>query len=244
VSDPKQRRNIPSPNEAKGPIYGRFIPAEEMASFETWTPGSVHDRRKPAAPPPPAPPPPPAGPTPAEVAAAMRSMRQSGYQDGYRDGLAALDAFKQTYAAQMTAQLGALVAAHDEQLSALHAPMAEALAKCATALARQVVRSELAAHPQRVAEVAREAIEALLLSARHVTVRVHPDDLPLVTQGAGEALEARGARLLEDASLTRGGCRVDSDIGGVDATIETRWKNSVGAIGSHALWDEPNEAAP
>jgi len=239
-----KRRNIPSPSDGKGHVYGRFIPAEEMASFEVWTPGSVHDRRKPGVAAPPAEPPPPAGPTPAEVAAAMRSMRQSGYQDGYRDGLAALEAFKQTYAAQVTAQLATLVAAHDAQLSALHEPMAEALAKCATALARQMVRSELAAHPQRVADVAREAVEALLLSAHHVTVRVHPDDLPLVTQGAGDALEARGARLVEDAGVTRGGCRVDSDIGGVDATIETRWKHSVSSVGSVALWDEPNEAAP
>ncbi len=114
--------------------------------------------------------------------------------------------------------------------------MASALAYSATALARQVVRGELATHPQQVAMVAREALETLLLSARHVTVRVHPDDQPLVAQGAEEVLAARGARLLADAGVTRGGCIVESDIGIIDASIESRWRRAAAALGSEAPW--------
>ena len=99
-----------------------------------------------------------------------------------------------------------------------------------------VVRGELATHPQQVAMVAREALETLLLSARHVTVRVHPDDQPLVAQGAEEVLAARGARLLADAAVTRGGCVVESDIGIIDASIESRWRRAAAALGSEAPW--------
>ena len=229
-----KRKNIASPNDAKS-VYGRFIPREELNGFAAWTPGSLHDRRAPAAAPA-EPPPPPPGPTPQQQAEVLRTARQSGYQDGYRDGLAALEAFKQSYAATLTAQLGALLESHHAQLGALQQDMARALAGCATALARQMVRSELATHPERVVEVARQAVDALLLSASHITLRVHPDDLPLVAEGATEVLAARGARLVADASLTRGGCRVDSDIGGVDASIETRWKHSAAAIGAESVW--------
>ena len=40
---------------------------------------------------------------------------------------------------------------------------------------------------------------------------------------AGEAFAARGARLLTDAALTRGGCRVESDLGSIAASVESRW---------------------
>jgi flagellar assembly protein FliH len=78
------------------------------------------------------------------------------------------------------------------------------------------------------------------MSARQVLVRVHPDDLPLVAEGAGEALRARGARLQADPNIQRGGCSVESDAGNIDATIENRWGRAVQALG-HAL---PWQAAP
>jgi hypothetical protein len=129
----------------------------------------------------------------------VRQARQSGYQDGYRDGLVALEGFKQSFAHQATLQVGQLVKSIGGQLDAMQQEMAEALAATALALARQIVRSELAARPESVAAVAQEALETLMLSARHITLRVHPDDQPLVAEGAGELLAARGARLVADA---------------------------------------------
>ena len=162
----------------------------------------------------------------AQLAAQLRAARQSGYQDGYRDGLAALEQFKQSFASQMTAQIGQLTQSYGSELDALQQDMARALAVSATHLARQIVRSELAQRPELVATVAQEALDTLLMSARQVTVRVHPDDHPLVAQGAAEVLSARGARLLADASIARGGCLVESDIGVVDASIAARWKRA------------------
>ena len=117
--------------------------------------------------------------------------------------------------------------------------MAEALAATALALARQIVRSELAARPESVAAVAQEALETLMLSARHITLRVHPDDQPLVAEGAGELLAARGARLVADAGVARGGCVVESNIGLVDASIETRWRRAAASIGRDEPWQPP-----
>ena len=172
----------------------------------------------------------------------MRQARQSGYQDGYRDGLVALEGFKQSFAHQATLQVGQLVKAIGSQLDAMQQEMAEALAATALALARQIVRSELAARPESVAAVAQEALETLMLSARHITLRVHPDDQPLVAEGAGELLAARGARLVADSGIARGGCVVESDIGLVDASIETRWRRAAASIGRDEPWQAAAEA--
>jgi flagellar assembly protein FliH len=87
-----------------------------------------------------------------------------------------------------------------------------------------------------VQAVATEALNAVLMSARQVLVRVHPDDLPLVAEGAGEALQARGARLQADPNIQRGGCSVESDAGTIDATIENRWARAVQALGHNLPW--------
>lgn len=235
MSTPKDRfRQVPPPpGGGKGAhAYTRFIPREELSGFAAWNPGSLSGEEEAAAAAAAEPP-----KSPEELLGeSLRAARQGGYHDGYRDGLAALESFKQSFAQQATAQMGALVQSYGSQMDALQQAMATALADATVSLARQVVRGELQANPQQVAMVAQEAIEALLLSARHVTVRVHPDDQPLVAQGAQEILAARGARLVGDAAVTRGGCIVESDIGIVDASIEARWRRAAAALGSEAPW--------
>ena len=99
------------------------------------------------------------------------------------------------------------------------------------------MRSELETRPELIAAVAEEAVDTLLASARHITLRVHPDDESLVALGAGEALAARGARLVADAAMPRGGCSADSDIGAVDATLATRWARAAAALGCEEPWE-------
>jgi flagellar assembly protein FliH len=231
-------KNIPSPNEGARPgSYARFIPREELDSFAAWNPGDLAG-----------------GPVPqpnvqraaeeapkvdvaAQLKARLHAARQAGYQDGYRDGLVALDGFKQSFAMQTSSQIGALLHSLGTELGGLQQDMARTLAIAATNLARRIVRTELMTQPELIATVAHEALDTLLLSARHITLRVHPDDHALVALGAAEVLAARGARLLTDAAITRGGCLVESDIGVIDASIETRWRRAAASLGCDVAWD-------
>jgi flagellar assembly protein FliH len=239
-------KNVPPPEGAKAASpYARFIPREELGSFASWTPGTLAGDGKPA--PPPgvrkAAPPEPEKPAAPDPSAQLHAARQAGYQDGYRDGLAALEQFKQSFAQQMSAQMGQITLAYGHGLDALQQDMARALAVSATHLARQIVRSELAARPELIASVAQEALDTLLMSARQISVRVNPDDHPLVAQGAAEVLAARGARLLPDAAIARGGCLVESDIGVVEASIAARWRRAVASLGCEEPWRDGAEAA-
>jgi len=237
-------KNVPPPPGSKSTVYSRFIPREEVSSFAAWTPGAlsengepIPERRK--------------TPRPAAAAAAtpppdpkamLHAARQQGYQDGYRDGLVALEGFKKSFAMQTAAQLATIVRATGEQLDALQQEMAQSLAHAATELARQIVRSELVTRPELVATVAIEALETLLLSARHITLRLHPDDHALVAAGAADDLAARGARLVGDVDITRGGCVVESDLGVIDASIEARWRRAAAALGQEVPWSVADDA--
>jgi flagellar assembly protein FliH len=241
TSSKPPQRNVPPPAGAKAAsVYARFIPREELSAFSAWKPGALSgeippglDRRRgvsaPDAPPAPAP----------DTGALVQAARQQGYQDGYRDGLVALEGFKQSFALQTTTQVGALLGSVNAQLDALQQQMAQALASAASALALQVVRSELATRPELVAAVATEALDTLLLSARHIVLRLHPDDHALVAAGAGDDIAARGARLVSDPGIARGGCVVESDLGVIDASIQTRWHRAAALLGS----EQPYAAA-
>jgi len=177
-----------------------------------------------------------------------KDARQAGYQDGYRDGLAAMESFKQTQSAQMAAfmseQVGSVVAALHGRLDAVEQQLSGRIAGVALELARQVVRSEVVLRPELVVQVAEEALQTLLDSARHVTVHLNPQDMRFTTELLQERLEHRGARLVADKAISPGGCLVESDIALVDATLEARWEHAATALGMTLGWDEPGHAKP
>lgn len=224
---------MPAPEGSKAASsYTRFIPREELGPVQAWQPGAFGVVRARSA----APEQRPAGPTEQEIKAQLDAARQQAYEEGYRDGLAALEGFKQSYSAQVSARVGQLVQSFDAQWAGIEDQMSKAVARSAVLLARQIVRTELSTRPELVAQVARDAVDAVLMSARQVVVRVHPDDLTLVAQGAADALESRGARLQADEVVQRGGCVVDSDAGTIDANIGARWSSAAQRLGQDVPW--------
>ncbi len=249
-SDATKRERAPlAAGDRPAPSYARFIPREELHGFAAWTPDALGGTARHGTGASPAEPARADAATAAGAAAAAEALqaqlhaaRQAGYQDGYRDGLVALDNFKRSFAAQTTAQVGALLERFEGELAALEGEMAAALARTAVELARQVVRSELELRPELVARVADDAVHAVLLSARHIRVLVHPDDHALVAQGAADVLAARGARLVATPEVARGGCRVESDLGEIDAGIATRWAQAAAALGQTLPWHDEDPA--
>ena len=76
---------------------------------------------------------------------------------------------------------------------------------------------------------------------------MNPQDLTLIEQGAGAALRARDVIMQADAAISAGGCVVESDLGQVDARIESRWAQAMTVFGAHKPWHEmpaPEVAEP
>ena len=251
-SKPHTVRNVPPPTggvgSKPGNAYTRFIPREELSSFQAWRPGTIDgvDRRKSSQPVATAAPAAAASPAEhlAELARARAAGAQEGYQNGYRDGLVALESFKQSLAMQSTTQLAGLMSRLEGEFDALQPHLAQTVAQVAVELAQQVLKTELALQPELVAQVATQALEAMLFSAKHITVAVHPLDQPLVQAAAADALSARGARVVANAALTRGDVLVHADIGTIDARVATRWQQATAHLGVAAAGAAPVPAAP
>jgi flagellar assembly protein FliH len=241
--------------------YARFIPREELGAFAAWQPDSFESSRQ--RPNLSAQPDPEQQRLAAERAAAqavadaarererrlsaraheLRQARDDGYQEGQRDTQAAFETFRQGFAAQAGGHVDAVLAALQQRLVTLEQDLAQRVAGIALEVAQQVVRSELMLNPAQVVAVTQEALSALLVSARHITVRLNPDDFTLVAEGCAELIAVRGARLVSDRSIERGGCLVDSDIGLVDATVASRWQRASAALGRSTTWS-PGDPVP
>ena len=232
--------NIPAPEGSPAALnYARFIPREDLGEVQPWQPDHFGQPRAKH----PADRPEPQGPTEQDWLDRVQAASQEGYEQGYRDGLAALEDFKKSHSAQVSASVGELVRNFDDQWARLEHSMAQSLTRSVVLLARQVLRTELATRPELVGDVVSEALRTTLMNARHVVVRVHPEDLPLVAQGAGDILQSRGARLQADATVARGGCRVESDAGLIDATIQARWARAAQRMGPALPWNDEEASA-
>ena len=106
----------------------------------------------------------------------------------------------------------------------------------ATEIAHQVVRQTLQIKPEMILPVVREAVASLNVLNGHPALFLHPDDARLVRQKIGEQLTHNNWRIIEDAGLTRGGCRVEMGASEVDATVETRWRRVIEAMGISTEW--------
>ncbi|MDQ1237259.1 MAG: FliH family flagellar assembly protein [Wigglesworthia glossinidia] len=54
---------------------------------------------------------------------------------------------------------------------------------------------------------------------------VHPDDLNLLQEYLGDTFKNQGWRILGDGQLLRGGFRILSEDGEIDATLESKWNH-------------------
>ena len=143
----------------------------------------------------------------------------SGYEKGREEGYA-----------EWQRETQAAVQRLDQVFRSLAGPLEDVdeaveleLTELAVAIGRQLIRRELRTSPEEVVGVVREALGALPSAAQGIRVFLHPEDAKLVREALPvEEGEEAHWRIVEEPTLSRGGCRVESDNSGIDATVEKR----------------------
>ncbi|WP_460825396.1 flagellar assembly protein FliH, partial [Massilia solisilvae] len=106
-------------------------------------------------------------------------------------------------------------------------------------LARGMVKTAFDVRPDLIIPVVREAIEYLPVLQQPALLVLNPLDAPVVRAGIGEELEKGGWRVVEDAQVGRGGCKIDTASNQIDAQAATRWQRLAHALGKNVDWLEP-----
>ncbi len=179
------------------------------------------------------------------VAERLQQAHDAGFESGFADGAAqaAIEADQRMadYIAgegRAAAQrLEMLHAAFAHGLDATRQQMARGILDIACALARQVVRRELAVRTDALEPVVHEALAQLMADGKPAVVRLHPQDhAALDGLRAGEGGGASVA-WLPDAAVAPGDCQVESAGTVIDGRIASRWARALAPLGLDEAWD-------
>lgn len=185
------------------------------------------------------PPPPPPPTVPVGVAQAeLRRLREEATATGHAEGWAAGHA--EGHIAGLATGLAAATA-HAEQLRALSTSLPAALRAAereitdvlltlALDIARQVVHRTFRAEPEWLLPLVQDLVHAEPTLQGEPRLLLNPADVALVKDSLGNELQQAGWQVRPDDSIQRGGCRVQSPAGEIDATLETRWKSVTAAL--------------
>lgn len=174
----------------------------------------------------------PALPTAEEIEQLYEEARQQGFEAGLIEGKAAFDENAAKALEQEASQLGQLIKNFEDSLSQLDQTVADQLLKLGIEIASQVCRGSIAVQNDYLLPIIREAIATLPLHHAHLTLRLNPADAAHVRTHLGEQFSQTGTQIIEDNTITAGGCQLQAGTSEVDASIETRWKRVLEAIGT------------
>ena len=120
----------------------------------------------------------------------------------------------------------------------LDADIESELAQLALAIGKQLARRELRTDPTQVIAILRESLALLPAAAREVRVHLHPEDAATVREHLTAPGGDRAWSIVEDPTLSRGGCVVHCQASRIDARLEAR----IAAVAASVLGDERSTA--
>ncbi|HZW25667.1 MAG TPA: flagellar assembly protein FliH [Gallionella sp.] len=204
------------------------IPKEELTAFQRWELASFDHPSKTRA----------ATREEIELAtvAELENIRQQAYNEGFEQGQTAGYAAGIQQANEEIGQLRILTQDFQVALNQIDAQLAQSLLDLSLEVARKMVGETLKINPEFILDVVTQAIGSLPHFNQHGHLILHPEDAELVRKHMGDHLAHTGWRILTDAGLRRGGCRIETAHTKIDATIEARWKRIVESIGQDKSW--------
>lgn len=216
------------PAHSHSQSQSRPIPAQ-AAAVERWALPDVagpvvsraHDRKK-------------ADNTVDLLRQALQESEARGYQAGLEKAQAEAQVTLDTLAARV-AQLDSILQLLGAPLQQLDAEVEKELLHLTLAVGKQLARRELRVDPTQVIGIIRESLSQLPAAARDIRVHLHPEDAATVRERLAEPAQDRRAwTIVEDPTLSRGGCMIRTENSQIDARLDSR----VNAVIANALGEE------
>ena len=166
----------------------------------------------------------------------LQEGREQGYAEGRAQGYADGAEAGQIESAAELEQMRAIAATFGDAVAAADETIAADVLELALRLARGMVRTAFDVRPELIVPIVREAIGYLPVLQQPALLSLHPEDALIVRQGMADELTKGGWRIIEDASIARGGCKVETASNQIDAQAQARWHRLTHALGANVEW--------
>jgi flagellar assembly protein FliH len=173
----------------------------------------------------------------AAAEAIARLAREQSEARGYEAGMAKAQAEMQGKLAELDIRIkrcDALLQFMARPLQELDGEVEKSLLQLALAVGKQLARRELRIDPTQVIAIIRESLQELPTAAREPRVHLHPQDAAIVRERLTEPVSERAWTVVEDPTMSRGGCVIRTETSQIDARLESR----ISAVIANALGDE------
>jgi flagellar assembly protein FliH len=154
-----------------------------------------------------------------------RDAFAKGFAQGERSGQEAGNQRAEAMLGRLTTTLQELTDLRARMIHQTERQMVE----LALAVARRVIHREVSLDPDLLVAMARVALDRLG-EATQITVRLNPDDFQLAGAAGKAQLGNSNVSVVADGRIPRGGCRVESDMGVIDAGIDAQLQEIAQAL--------------
>ena len=166
----------------------------------------------------------------------LEEGRAQGHHDGHAQGYAEGAEAGQREAAAELEHLRQVAASFGDAIAQADETIARDVLELALRLARGMVRTGFDVRPELILSVVRDAIDQLPVLQQPAVLTLNPLDAELVRHGMAEELTKGGWRIVENASIARGGCKVETATNQIDAQAAARWNRLTHALGANVEW--------
>ena len=209
----------------------KLLSREEMSGFKRWqvpdvTAGEVRDSH--------------AGNNKYLTAVQLEKIQKQAYDEAYARGLKEGMAAGQSHIQEQARLFISLANSLQNPIKEMDENIENEIALLCLTIAKQIIRREITLDSGHIISVIREALSALPISAQKIRISLHPDDGVVVRKVMTELNEDISWCIVDDITLTRGGCKVVTENSQIDATLETR----MAMIAAKILVDERSNDKP
>lgn len=153
--------------------------------------------------------------------AAREQGYQEGYEAGYQDGYRAGEAEAQ----KLVEEKAQLVAQVQEAHRRLYLEAEENMVRLALEIAEKVLHKQVELDPQGVLEVAKATLQEAHAGETYF-LYVNPENLETAQKAkedlAGQIPPGASLQIIADGEIAPGGCRVETELGITDGTLESQ----------------------
>jgi flagellar assembly protein FliH len=174
---------------------------------------------------------------------AREQSEARGYEAGMTKAKAEMDGQINELKARVQ-KLDTLLQFMSRPLEQLDADVEKMLLQLTLSVGKQLARRELRVDPSQVIAIIRESLQELPTAAREARVHLHPQDAAIVRERLAEPSSERAWTIVEDPTMSRGGCIVKTETSRIDARLESRINTVMANVLGDERAPERSEASP